>query len=68
VTTATVIDLCRIAPARHGLRTLRAATSHANVASQRVLVKAGFVLAGPAGPADLGGEEGNWYELVLNPS
>ncbi|MEU3460822.1 GNAT family N-acetyltransferase [Streptomyces sp. NPDC006733] len=60
--TATVRDLCRLAAARHGLRTLRAATSHANVASQRVLSKAGFV---PIGPADLGGQPGTWYQCDL---
>src|ERR1700754_1212289 len=32
VATATVRELCGIATARHGLRTLRAATSHSNVA------------------------------------
>ncbi|HKN98686.1 MAG TPA: GNAT family N-acetyltransferase, partial [Pseudonocardiaceae bacterium] len=48
VATATVQELCRLAPARHGLRTLRAATSHRNVASQKVLTKAGFVVVGPA--------------------
>jgi RimJ/RimL family protein N-acetyltransferase len=60
--TNSVLELCRIAPGRHGLRTLRAATSHANVGSQKVLVKAGFVAVGPAGPADLGGKTGTWYE------
>src|SRR5919198_3086313 len=33
VATATVRELCRLAAARHGLRTLRAATSHDNAAS-----------------------------------
>src|SRR5580704_5087102 len=65
--TATVRELCRLAAARHGLRTLRAATSHDNTASQKVLTKAGFVPAGPAGPADLGGKSGTWYELDLRP-
>src|ERR687888_1613397 len=37
VATATVRELCRLAAARHGLRTLRAATSRENVASQMVL-------------------------------
>jgi ribosomal-protein-alanine N-acetyltransferase len=62
VTTATVRDLCRLAAARHGLRTLRAATSAANVASTKVLTKAGFVLTGPADPAHLGGKQGSWYQ------
>jgi [ribosomal protein S5]-alanine N-acetyltransferase len=65
VATATVRELCLLAATRHGLRTLRAATSHDNVASQKVLAKAGFVLAGPAGPADLGGKNGNWYQRSL---
>ena len=69
VATATVRELCRLAAARHGLRTLRAATSRENVASQRVLAKAGFVPVGPADPADLGGKAGTWYQrdLVLEP-
>ena len=69
VATATVRELCRLAAARHGLRTLRAATSHANAASQKVLAKAGFVPVGPADPADLGGKPGTWYqrELALRP-
>nr|WP_239067375.1 GNAT family N-acetyltransferase [Actinomadura bangladeshensis] len=62
VATAAVLELCRLAAARHGLRTLRAATSHANTASQRVLIKAGFVPIGPADPADLGGKPGTWYQ------
>jgi [ribosomal protein S5]-alanine N-acetyltransferase len=49
VATATVQELCRLAAARHGLRTLRAATARENAASQKVLAKAGFI---PAGPAD----------------
>ena len=67
VATATVRELCRIAAARHGLRTLRAATSHGNAASQKVLTKAGFVPVGPATPADLGGESGTWYQRDLQP-
>ena len=65
VATKSVRELCRIAAARHGLRTLRAATSHDNAASQKVLAKAGFVPAGPAGPADLGGQQGTWYQRDL---
>jgi [ribosomal protein S5]-alanine N-acetyltransferase len=67
VATATVRELCRIATARHGLRTLRAATSHENAASQKVLTKAGFVPVGPATPADLGGKSGTWYQYDLQP-
>jgi len=62
VATATVQDLCRLAAARYGLRTIRAATTHDNVASQKVLAKAGFV---PAGPAEPGGRPGTWYQRDL---
>lgn len=65
VATATVRELCRLAAARHGLRTLRAATSRENVASQKVLTKAGFVPVGPADPADIGGKPGTWYQRDL---
>ena len=63
--TATVRELCRLAAARHGLHTLRAATSRENTASQKVLTKAGFVPAGPADPADIGGKQGTWYQRDL---
>jgi len=65
VATATVNELCRLAAARHGLRMLRAATSHDNAASQKVLTKAGFVPVGPADPADIGGKQGTWYQRDL---
>ncbi len=65
VATATIRELCRLAAARHGLRTLRAATSRENAASQRVLAKAGFVPVGPADPADIGGKQGTWYQRDL---
>jgi ribosomal-protein-alanine N-acetyltransferase len=69
VATATVRELCRLAAARHGVRTLRAAAAHSNAASQKVLTKAGFVPIGPAAPADLGGKPGTWYQrdLTLQP-
>ncbi|MFE1198412.1 GNAT family N-acetyltransferase [Streptomyces olivaceoviridis] len=67
VATETVQELCQLAAARHGLRTLRAATSHDNVASQKVLTKARFVPVGPATPADLGGKSGTWYQRDLQP-
>jgi [ribosomal protein S5]-alanine N-acetyltransferase len=59
--TAAVRELCSVAAARHGLHTLRAATSTGNVASQRVLIKAGFEPDGPADPADVGGKPGFWF-------
>jgi len=65
VATATVRELCRLAAERHGLRTLRAGASTENLASQKVLTKAGFVPAGPADPAHVGGKQGTWYRLDL---
>ena len=65
VATAAVRELCQLAAARYRLHTLRAATSHENVASQKVLAKAGFLLAGPADPADIGGKPGIWYQRDL---
>jgi ribosomal-protein-alanine N-acetyltransferase len=65
VATAAVRELCRLAAARYGLRTLRAATSSENAASQKVLAKAGFVPVGPADPAHLGGKQGTWFQRDL---
>jgi [ribosomal protein S5]-alanine N-acetyltransferase len=62
VATRALRDLCQIARERYGLRTLRAATSNENIASQRVLAKAGFVVTGPA---EVGGRQGSWHELAL---
>jgi RimJ/RimL family protein N-acetyltransferase len=62
VATATVRELCRLAAREYRLRTLRAATTRENVASQKVLTKAGFI---QVGPADIGGLPGTWYERVL---
>ena len=62
VATAAVRELCQLAASQHGLRILKAATTHNNVASQKVLVKAGFV---PVGPADIGGKPGTWYQRDL---
>jgi ribosomal-protein-alanine N-acetyltransferase len=65
VATATVREVCRLAVDRHGLRTLDAATTSDNLASQRVLAKCGFVLLGPAEPAEIGGKPGFRYQLKL---
>ena len=65
VATSAVLELCRLAPSRHGIRRLRAATNTDNVASQRVLAKAGFVKVGAADPAEIGGRAGSWYERPL---
>ena len=63
--TAAVRELSRLAAARHGLRSLRAATSLDNTASQKVLTKAGFIPVGPADPAHIGGKQGTWYQRDL---
>lgn len=63
VATATVRELCALAASCHGIRTVKAATSYANVASQKVLRKAGFVPVGPTDPSEIGGKEGAWYQL-----
>jgi [ribosomal protein S5]-alanine N-acetyltransferase len=65
VATAAVRELCELAAARHGLRTLTAAAARENAASRKVLAKAGFVPAGPADPANLGGKPGTWYRRDL---
>jgi ribosomal-protein-alanine N-acetyltransferase len=66
VATAAVRELCNLASERHGVHTLRAATTPANIASQKVLLKAGFVAVGPAKPEQLGGKTGTCYQLNLN--
>jgi ribosomal-protein-alanine N-acetyltransferase len=62
VATAGLRDLCRIAAEEYGLRTLKAVTSNENVASQRVLLKAGFLADGPA---QVAGRPGIQYVLAL---
>ncbi|WP_375493246.1 GNAT family N-acetyltransferase [uncultured Jatrophihabitans sp.] len=59
--TMAVRQLCDLAAGQHGRRRIMAATSNENIASQRVLAKAGFTLIGPAAPSDLGGKSGHWY-------
>lgn len=66
VATATVRDLCRPAMSDYGLRTLRAAAVDQNIASQRVLLKAGFVPVGPVDPSHIGGKTGTWYQRDLS--
>lgn len=59
VATAGVRELSRLAASEHGVRRLRARTTQENVASQRVLTKAGFVTAGEA---DVAGRTGILFE------
>jgi ribosomal-protein-alanine N-acetyltransferase len=68
VASCAVLELCALAAERHGLRLLRAATARQNVASQRVLVKAGFLPVGPANPSHIGGKPGTWFQLDLKPT
>ncbi len=65
VATTAVRELCDLAASTYGITTIRAATSVQNAASQRVLLRAGFVPVGPADPADVGGKQGTWYERDL---
>jgi len=62
VATSGLWSLCRIAREVIGLRMLTAAAGNENVASQRVLVKVGFVLIGPT---EVGGRHGSEYKLNL---
>ena len=62
VASAAVRELCQLAVARYGLRMLSAAATRENVASLKVLTRAGFR---PVGPADLGGLPGTWYQRDL---
>jgi [ribosomal protein S5]-alanine N-acetyltransferase len=48
VASSTLRELCELAATEYGLRALTAETTNDNVASQRVLEKAGFVTTGPA--------------------
>ncbi|MFF4344039.1 GNAT family N-acetyltransferase [Kitasatospora sp. NPDC001540] len=66
VATAAVREVCRLAAVRYGLGHLRAAAAEENVASRRVLLKAGFVPVGPAGPDELSGRRGTWYRCELD--
>jgi [ribosomal protein S5]-alanine N-acetyltransferase len=66
VATAAVLELCTLASEQHAVHTLRAATTYANIASQKVLGKAGFVAVGPAKPEQLGGKTGTCYQRTLN--
>lgn len=65
VATTTVRELCGLAAEHHGLRRLRAAVSGGNLASQKVLAKAGFIPVGPADPGHLDGKDGTWYQRDL---
>ena len=62
---AAVRDICRLAVADHGVHTIRASTSHENIASTRVLAKAGFVAVRPAEPHEIGGKAGMTYHRIV---
>ncbi len=65
VATSGLRSMCRIARDEYGLKTLWATASNENVASQRVLVKAGFVVIGSVAVA---GRQGARFELALGES
>lgn len=56
--TAAVLEICRLAVSEYGLRSMRAATTHDNIASQKVLTRTGFV---PVGETRLSGKPGIQY-------
>jgi ribosomal-protein-alanine N-acetyltransferase len=62
VATGALQDLICIAGGEYGLRKLKARTSNENVASQRVLAKAGFI---PVGRAEIENRQGVLWELAL---
>jgi ribosomal-protein-alanine N-acetyltransferase len=62
VATSGVLALCRIAREDFGLSTLTAATGNENVASQRVLIKAGFTYVEPT---EVAGRPGMLFDLDL---
>jgi ribosomal-protein-alanine N-acetyltransferase len=67
VATAAVRDLCQLAAETLGVRTVRAAVADLNVASRKVLSKAGFVPVGPADPENIGGKAGTLYQREVSP-
>jgi [ribosomal protein S5]-alanine N-acetyltransferase len=62
VATASVLKICDVSASEYGLRSLRAKVRSTNVASQRVLLKAGFVKQQEE-QLDIG--SGAWYERAL---
>jgi ribosomal-protein-alanine N-acetyltransferase len=54
--------LCRLAREDYRLRTLWATASNENVASQRMLARAGFIVIGPT---EIGGRQAAQYKLAL---
>jgi ribosomal-protein-alanine N-acetyltransferase len=65
VATAGVQQVCRLAASEHSVRKLQARTTNDNVASQRVLSKAGFVANGES---EIDGQPALRYELALKPT
>ena len=62
VATSGLRALCRLARDTFGLLALNASTSQENVASQRVLLKAGFTYAGPT---EVVGHQGSLFTIEL---
>jgi ribosomal-protein-alanine N-acetyltransferase len=61
--TSTLRTLCRLAAEQYELTTLKATTAKDNVASQRVLEKAGFL---SVGPTEVAGRPGTLYQCHLD--
>ncbi len=62
VATSGLQALCRVAREDIGLRTLTAAANDDNVASQRVLLKAGFAYVAPT---EVAGRQGSLFDIDL---
>lgn len=66
IATAMLRELCLRARQEYGLTTLTAATTHDNVASRKVLLRAGFTEVGPADPSKIGGGSGPAFRRDLD--
>ena len=65
VATATVRELCQRAAASYGLRTCGRPPPTPTPRPGRCWLRAGFVPAGPADPAEIGGKTGTWFQRDL---
>lgn len=63
--TSTLRRLCQLAGTQYGIEVLTAAVKDENVASRRVLEKAGFVLIGPT---QVAGHQGTLHRFTADPA
>ena len=61
IATSTLRELCQLATQHYGIGTLKAVARDENVASRRVLEKAGFA---PVGPVEVAGRPGTSFEFI----